>query len=322
LKFPHLFLTNLPKEHREFLNLLELTAKVHGETKNPMGKENVPIWDEEFHQVKHSATWKKLSTEVRNSILVSLSQKILQEAYFIECAGMAYAAKMNLSSRTKEERQFYCFVGEEEAKHLRMVESLANFNTSLENIPSFALLIGEIIQEAQRTSHLLLIQILLEGWGLNYYKALSKSAKDENVANAFKAILKDEIRHHSAGMILFNTHKKNGGMSEADAREFMGYFERIAFMVKVGPWNICDEVFRHMEKPTRADLRAFLKEIDAEVVTSGKMELLGQLISKSLPQEVLDEVKTKGLLTPLNLEEMTEVLAQSISGTFQLEENR
>lgn len=320
MKFPHLFLSNLPKEQKEFLNLLELTAKVHGESKIPVGKENVPIWDEEFFNVKNSETWKSLSAEAKNSILVSLSQKILQEAYFIECAGMAYAGKMNLAARNKEEREFYCFVGEEEAKHLRMVESLANFSTSLENIPSFSLLIGEIIQEAQRTSHLLLIQILLEGWGLNYYKTLAKTAKDENVAQTFKNIVKDEIRHHSAGVILFANHKS--GMNDKEVDEFMGYFERISFMVKVGPYSICEEVFRQKKDPTEEELKKFLTEINAVVVTSGKMELLGQLIAKSLPDAVLEKVKAKGYLTPMSLEEMTSALSQSISGIFALAKNR
>lgn len=285
-----------------------------------MGKENVPIWDEEFFNVKNSETWKSLSSAAKNSILVSLSQKILQEAYFIECAGMAYAGKMNLAAKNKEEREFYCFVGEEEAKHLRMVESLANFSTSLENIPSFSLLIGEIIQEAQRTSHLLLIQILLEGWGLNYYKTLAKTAKDENVAQTFKNIVKDEIRHHSAGVILFANHKN--GMSDQEVDEFMGYFERISFMVKVGPYSVCEEVFRQFEDPTEEQLKKFLTEINAVVVTSGKMELLGQLIAKSLPDAVLEKVKAKGYLTPMSLEEMTSVLYQSIPGIFALAKNR
>lgn len=322
MKFPQLFLTNMSREQKEFLNLLELTAKVHGEVKNPMGKENVPIWDEEFFHLKDSKIWKTLRPEVRNDILVSLSQKILQEAYFIECSGMAYAAKMNLAARTKEEREFYCFVGEEEAKHLRMVESLANFDTSLDNVPSFALLIAEIIQEAKRPSHLLLIQILLEGWGLNYYKSLSKTAKDENVANVFKGILKDEIRHHSAGVLLFGSHTKTHGMSAEEVQEFLSYFERLSFMVKIGPWSVCDEVFRHIEKPTRQMLSDFLHEIQADVNTSGKVEILGQLISKALPEKVLKTVKSRGMLDSLTHDEMKEALAQSISGTFALEEDR
>lgn len=311
-----LFLTSLSKDQKDFLVLLDQTAKVHGETRQPMGKENVPIWDEEFFHLKESEAFKGLKAEQKNSILISLSQKILQEAYFIESAGMAYAAKMNLAAKTKEEREFFCFVGEEEAKHLRMVESLANFNTSLENIPSFAMLIGEIIQEASKPSHLLLIQILLEGWGLNYYKSLQKCAKDENVANAFKAILKDEIRHHSAGVILFSAHKNSVGLKADEVAEFMGYLERIAFMVKIGPYNACEETFKAKGKTSKEELRLFLQQTDSIVVTSGKMELLGQLLSKSLPDDVLNSIKEKKMLKALDLNEMTEALYQSMPGIF------
>lgn len=311
-----LFLSNLPKDQKDFLLLLDQTAKVHGEARNPMGKENVPIWDDEFFHLKDASAFKGLTSEQRNSILVSLSQKILQEAYFIECAGMAYAAKMNIASKTKEEREFFCFVAEEEAKHLRMVESLANFNTSLENIPSFALLIGEIIQEASKPSHLLLIQILLEGWGLNYYKSLAKCAKDENVANAFKAIIKDEIRHHSAGVILFSSHKNSVGMRPEEVNEFLGYLERIAFMVKIGPYSACEETFKVKTNTCKEDLRAFLEQSNAIPVTAGKMELLAQLLAKSLPDEVIATIKEKKMLEALTLEQMTNALFSSMPGIF------
>ena len=314
-----LFLNSLTKDHKDFLVLLDQTAKLHGETRNPMGKENVPIWDEEFFQLKDSDAFKSLTAGQKNNILVSLSHKILQEAYFIESAGMAYAAKMNLASKTKEEREFFCFVGEEEAKHLRMVESLANFNTSLENISSFALLIGEIILEASKPSHLLLIQILLEGWGLNYYKSLQKCAKDENVANAFKAILKDEIRHHSAGVILFSAHKNTFGLTTDEVNEFLGYLERISSMVQIGPYSACEETFKAKGKASKDELRKFLTETNSIVVTSGKMELLSQLLSKSLPDDVLITIKEKKTLKALDLNEMTDALFQSMPGIFEQE---
>ena len=314
MKYPQLFLNSLTKDQKEFLLLLDQTAKVHGETRTSPAAENRPIWDEDFFHLKNVSAWKALKSDDQQEILISLSQKILQEAYFIESAGMAYAGKMNLASKTKEEREFFCFVAEEEAKHLRMVESLANFNTSLENIPSFALLIGEIIQEASKPCHLLLIQILLEGWGLNYYKALSKAALDETVSNAFKAILKDEIRHHSAGVILFQNHKKV--MSAEETHEFLSYLERIAFMVKIGPYSVCEEIFRKTASPSKAQLKSFLMESQAVVVTAGKMELLVQLLSKSLPEQVMVTVSDRKILSAMDLNEMTEVLFQSMPGIF------
>jgi rubrerythrin len=321
LKFPQIFLTHIQKDQKEFLNLLDLTAKVHGENRHTAGKVKSVIWDEDFFQLKTSTIWKGLTLDDRKTILISLGEKILQEAYFIECSGMAHAGKMNLTAKTKEEREFFCFVAEEEAKHLRMVENLASFNTSLENIPSFAMLIGEIIQEASKPSLLLLIQILLEGWGLNYYKSLVKTAKDENVAAAFKAILKDEIRHHSAGVILFSAHLKQNEIKETEAEEFLGYLERIAFMVKIGPYNAAEECFKRSPHKNKEDLKNFLMETDAVSITSGKMELLGQLLSKSLPDDLLEQIQSRKLLKALDLNEMTEVLFQSMPGTFSPDED-
>lgn len=320
MKFPQIFLTQIQKDQKEFLNLLDLTAKVHGENRNTAGKIKSVIWDENFFHLKSSTVWMGLTASEKESVLLSLGEKILQEAYFIECGGMAYAGKMNLTARTKEEREFFCFVAEEEAKHLRMVENLANFNISLDSIPSFALLIGEIIQEASKPSHLLLIQILLEGWGLNYYKSLARNARDENVAVVFKAILKDEIRHHSAGVILFSSYLNQNEIEEKESDEFLGYLERIAFMVKIGPYSTAEECFKRTANKNKEDLRNFLAETEAVSVTSGKMELLGQLLSKSLPDDILEQIKERNLLKALDLNEMTEVLYQSMPGIFSPDE--
>lgn len=314
MKNSQLFLSGISKDQKEFLNLLDLTAKVHGEVRTKAGNADEPVWDEKFFHLENSTLWKQLSTDERNAILLTLGEKILQEAYFIENAGMAYAAKMNLTARSKEERQFYCFVAEEEAKHLRMLEDLSQFNKSLETIPSFALLIGEIIQDATIPSHLLLIQILLEGWGLNYYKALAKEARDERVTAIFKAILKDEIRHHSAGVILFSSY---GKMKEEEVSQFLSYLERLTFMVKIGPYTACEALFSRHQKPSREELKEFLAETDAVAVTTGKIELIGQLLCKNLTKELSDQIRVRRILEPMGLEEMTEVLYEAMPGTFQ-----
>lgn len=315
---PSIFLSSLPKEQKEFLNLLELTAKVHGESKTLESTVTGPVWQTDFFHLQDSPIWNSLQSEIQSSVLLSLGHKIFQEAYFIECAGMAYAAKMNLASKSKEEREFFCFVGEEEARHLRLIEALGGFSISPEKIPSFALLIGEIIQEANRPSHLLLIQILLEGWGLSYYKNLSKFSKDEAVASVFKQIIKDEIRHHSAGVLLFSQVKETAEFTEDDQVQFLAFLERIAFMVKIGPWNVCDEVFKHLSHPSPKQLQTFLVECDAVAKTAEKMQLLEELLAKNLPKSVLKTIKDQKILISMTLEEMTEALSQSISGTFQL----
>lgn len=313
MKFPTLFLESLARENKEFLNLLDLTAKVHGENRQATVKIDQIIWNEDFFHLADSSLWKSLTAKKKNQVLINLGQKILQEAYFIECAGMAYAGKMNLAAKTKEERAFFCFVGEEEAKHLRLIESLTNFNTALSEIPSFALLIGEIIQEASKPSHLLLIQILLEGWGLHYYKSLAKASLDEDVANAFKSILKDEIRHHSAGVLLFASHKKQMGLTPVEVAEFVNYLERIAFMVKIGPYGPCEEICKQLDVPcTPEQLETFLAETNAVGMTSEKLTILEQLLGKSLPEEVMKSIREKGILKSLDLKEMAQVLAQSI----------
>ncbi len=303
-----------PEKHesdqRDFLTLLEQTAKVHGETLLPSRRFERPLWGEDFFNLTSSKHWRDLNDVTKHAVLTALGQKVLQEAYFIECAGMAYAGKMNLASTSREERQFFSFVGEEETRHLRMIESIGGFSTAPEQIPSFALLIGEIIAEATKPGHLLLIQILLEGWGLNYYKTLAKSCFDETVANVFKSIVKDEIRHHSAGVVLF----RDVTLSNSDAESILSYLERLISMVKIGPYTVCQEVSQYVGFQGTGDFRSFLHETNAVSVTAGKLEIIGHLVYKSLPRTVSDELTHNGTLAPLTLPEMTDTLAQAILG--------
>lgn len=317
MKKEELFLNSISHDQKDFLNLLDLTAKVHGEKKETSSIEDSFLWDENFFHVANSKAWNSLESEKQNKILRSMTENILRESYFIEAAGMAYAAKMNMTSTTKEERQFFCFVSEEEAKHLRLVESLFDFDKTNKMIPSFSMLIGEIIQDADRISHLLLIQILLEGWGLNYYKSLAKGTLNEKVSLTFKAILKDEIRHHSAGLILFSKDKNAFEKSLEDKNQIINYIDKICKMIQIGPFALCSEVFKHFSDPSSVDMTLFLKEIDAVKTTSQKLQLIEELISKVLNQDIIKEMRERNFFTSPGVEEMALLLVESMPEIFQ-----
>ncbi len=306
------FLSETSSHRPEFLNLIEQTGKVHGELREQLKSES-SIWDEKFFLLDKSSTWKSIDHRTKESILISLGKKILQEAYYIESAGMAYSGKMILTSKTKEERQFYCFVAEEEARHLRLLETIGEFKTGPLDVPSFASLIGEIIQESSRKCHFLLIQVLLEGWGLDYYKDLSQSALNENVAKAFKQILKDEIRHHSAGVILFS---ESSQMSEVEFMEFLKFLERISVMVKIGPYSVCEELFSHIPNPDLKMVRELLFETGAVTQTEKKLNLIRDLLEKVLSEKEMEIITLKKILEPMDIDSMADFLYQSIPGTY------
>jgi hypothetical protein len=312
LKNFDVFLSEASPNRPEFINLIEQTGKVHGESRRELKSES-PIWDENFYLLDKSSAWKNLDDRTKKSILISLGKKILQEAYYIESAGMAYSGKMILTSRTKEERQFYCFVAEEEARHLRLLETIGEFKTGPLDVPSFASLIGEIIQESSRKCHFLLIQVLLEGWGLDYYKDLSLNALNENVAQAFKQILKDEIRHHSAGVILFS---ESSQMSEVELMEFLKFLERISMMIKIGPYSVCEELFSHIPNPDLKMVREFLSQTGAVAQTEKKLNLIKDLLGKVLSEEEMKLIAQKKILEPMDIDSMADFLYQSIPGTY------
>jgi rubrerythrin len=303
-----LFLPAMAQEKSDFLNLLGLTAKLHGKTPARSSSE-VPPWGETFYHLDKSSFWQKLGDVEKNIILKKLSSQILQEAFFIESAGMAYAAKMNLLARTKEERQFYCFVAEEEAKHLMMIEELSEFDQSPDAVPSFAELIGKIIDDTSFPSSLLLIQILLEGWGLNYYKSLDKESSSEAVSRVFKAIIKDEIRHHSAGVVLFSSYHT---LQEIVVKEFHSYLISLLEMVRIGPLRVTKAVFdgKHIEHEM---IKTFLSETGAIVETKEKLEFIRGIFMKSLDKDIDQLLFSEFKFQSLSLEEMSSEQMRLIS---------
>ena len=136
------------------------------------------FWNEEFFLLSKSHIWKTLSEEKKTNILLKMNEHLLREAYYIENAGMLYAAKMNMLSETQEERSFFSIMGYEEACHLQSLKPFFNSNITEGSVPTFSNNIGKIILEGDKPSNLFLIQILLEGWGLSYYQALADKTQD------------------------------------------------------------------------------------------------------------------------------------------------
>ena len=58
-----LFLSSISQDQKDFLNLLDLTAKVHGESKELKMIDDHFLWGETFYQLDKSQLWNSLDSE-------------------------------------------------------------------------------------------------------------------------------------------------------------------------------------------------------------------------------------------------------------------
>ena len=160
-------------------------------------------WPAEHFGLEKSSLFRALSLFEQEKILILHSNHVLNEAYFIEQAGMKFAAKMILQAELTENAQFYCFMSSDEAVHLQILKKYLKLSDSnFLKQSSFLQLLHQIIEELEPQKLLYLVQIILEGWGQNHYLKLSKSCLNQEFKSDLQKILKDEALHTLAGKTL------------------------------------------------------------------------------------------------------------------------
>ena len=192
---------NLPKDHPLF-QILDPTFVAHGVERKKEILQKACWGPERFHLQK-TKSFAGLSKDQKDSVLLRLTELNLSLSYFIEKSGHHYASKMILNSETSEEKTLYALFACEEATHLRMFMNSMWFTPTLKThfhpmLPA----LSEAIQWGTKSALVFVVQVLLEGFGIAHYSGLKETCLDPELKNSFQTILKDEARHHGAGLIM------------------------------------------------------------------------------------------------------------------------
>lgn len=188
----------------------------------------------------------------------------LSEALYVEKLGLAFCAKMTLLAETAEERMLYALIAGDEAVHYHWI---AHFVDGAPAPSPFLELIGSWIERGGRSALTLLVQVVLEGWGVQHYRLLGRDCRDAQLAAVLREIATDEARHHGSGMRLLGQR----ALTDADRAEIAGTLAGLLDLVRCGP----QAVVAAIEPADRA--RCFA-ELQAEEETRRKLDLLRDLI--------------------------------------------
>ncbi len=286
----------LPEAVGEFKNKMTRLIDLSLNRSALSSSKPIPLWTSDFFNLSHSAYWLKLNEVEQRLLLEENSAELLKEAICIEHAGIAYAQKMGLTAKTQEERHYYTAIALEEMQHLLLLKDFYHVDPS-RHATGFPRLISSIIQDENRQEALVLIQIILEGWGISYYADLLRGCENQDIKIVFERILKDESRHHAGGIILY----QNSPITE-DA-SLLKSIQILVDFVRIGPQQVTVSLCRALNIFEWHEIAQVLNSINALQTTNEKLIGLNKIISKVLTLEQTQRIN----FNPFSLEKMAEV---------------
>ncbi len=266
----------------------------------PTEKKPLPVWRPDFFHIDSSRFWSKLNQSQQVDFLNAMSKALLKEAIAIEHAGIAYANKMALLAETQEERQYYTTVANEELSHLYMLQPYFQFPVETQ-APDFSQMIAQLIENEPKRDSVILIQVLLEGWGIHHYQSLLSGTDNTELKSVFSKIVFDEVRHHGGGIILSQSY----GFQLSDG--LVNTIQSVIDAVRIGPFQVAMLLAKMNRLTSNHEISEMLISIQAEQTTTAKLKLIHQNLSKIFSNDEL----AKFNWLPYSITEMSHAIASS-----------
>lgn len=257
------------------------------------------LWSAQWWGLDNSSVFLKLSRAQQAEILRNCNQSLLTEAYFIEKSGLAYSAKMILTAKNTDEAQLFAFIGADEARHLAWIEPY--LPAQCKQIPQghFLSFLSSLIEEYPPGLLVYLVQVILEGWGLDHYMRLAKGCSHINLSRVLGVICKEEALHHRSGAVLFSAAK----LSEREYSLIEDALQHYTMMVRVGPQSALAVVDAIAGGLDADELQEVLAALRHEEETPRKLQLLRNLMNQPQVESIVQALEAEHCFLPTSLRE-------------------
>ncbi len=229
-------------------------------------------WGPETFLLDRSELYRNLSETDQKQVLRLISHSLLEEAYFVEKAGIAFALKMATLSETLEEREMYSHFAHEEANHLSMIEKFF-IDKPNHSGNKFLSLLTDLIESGDKESLTYFIQIVLEGFGLHHYKNLKVGCLEPSLIVVVDLILKDEALHYRSGLALFDPNS----LTEAQKQWIGIATQRMQDYFALGPIRVINSVLKVAGTVHKTQYDQLLLDIKAKDQVETGLILLNSL---------------------------------------------
>ncbi|MBT5092957.1 MAG: ferritin-like domain-containing protein [Halobacteriovoraceae bacterium] len=257
------------------------------------------LWTSNSYGLDKVDIFKGSQFEIQKEILKKCALSRLEEAYHIEKAGMAYGGKMIVLGDSLEERKFYATFVSEEAQHFHYLEEILGYHPIGIEQNAFVKLLENLIEVGAKRPLIFIVQILLEGWGLEHYQKMASECTNTSLISLLGQILKDEASHHGSGLVLFN--KKDVTLTEKNF--ILDTLKSFFQMVQVGPVAVLQAIENAKGHLSQAQKITILEQIGAYETTAYKLEILKRLMLKAGCNDMVDYLESDKL-KPFSYSEM------------------
>ncbi len=258
------------------------------------------LWSPDYYGLDRVHLFCSSNMEEKAAILHQINQGTIAETYFVEKMGVGYTARMVLLSETLEERMLYALFSAQETLHLSQVGRLfPDLDSEFSSTDPFLTFLSQLTESSDRALLLLVVQVVLEGWGLSHYRSLADGCADPQVSMLYRGFLQDETCHHAMGVISFQESQVTDN-SYAAILEALGTFLR---MVQIGPQRVIgaiEQVKGHLSVPEKIQI---LTELETERHSGSRLQLIRSLLQRVLPSssqsaQLLDQLDAHGCFIP------------------------
>lgn len=251
-------------------------------------------WNPEHFGLHKVKVFQNASSKQQQEIVQLANLGLLQEAYFIEKAGVGYMAKMLLLAETTEERMLYALFSADETYHLVQISRFLPQQQLVGTDDAFLHFLADLIESQDKMVILFVLQVVLEGWGLSHYRSLAKDCQDAELGQVLTSFLQDESRHHATGVTLFN-QKPLCASSRRAIVEALALFLR---MIQVGPQRVVTAVEQVLGDLERSQKVQLFEELDTEAHSGTRLARLRSLMGKEGAGTIVQELEEQGAFQP------------------------
>jgi rubrerythrin len=258
-------------------------------------------WNAQSFGLENIELYQNLKAKEKDLLLKELSMDRIQEAYHIEKSGIAYGSKMTFLSETMDERVLYGSFTGDEARHFKLIEKYYDHSLNSDITDNcFLNFLSQMIEKAPKRSLVFMIQILLEGWGLDHYSTMANECQTQELKTDLKSILDDEVVHHGSGVILFEENELTKDERKIVMSSLASFFQ----MVQVGPISIMTRLESMGAELSKENRILALNQMNAYEGTVYKLNVLKRLMKKSGAKGIIEELDHLGHLQAFSTEQM------------------
>ena len=252
-----------------------------------------PAWNAEHFSLERVQIFQDATEEEQQGILAIANRALLEEAYFIEQAGVGYMAKMVLMAETQEERMLYGLFAADEAQHLAQIRQFLPDAPQATHDP-FLQLLAELVESDDRAVMLFVLQVVLEGWGLSHYRSLAGDCQQPLLQQCLKGFIDAESRHHGAGLALF----QRSHLSPSQQNLIQDVLRQFLQMIQVGPQRVLSAIAQVKGHLSQVQKVQILTELDTLAHSGTRLKTLHHLMQTPQTHGLIGILEQEGYFLP------------------------